>query len=506
MEKQKNDKKEKHQALLISSTSLILGIIFNYLFFDTPLGISFFIYILLILIALFSLSKILKKQLNNEVTILLIPLIFFSTMVFIRSSSLLTFLNIVASLFILLLIAKISFHKPLKKFLTNEYIKTIFLPFKFILPLGQTVSKLFSSVTYKGNKLPQIIRGILITIPILIIFILLFSSADLIFGKYLSEIITIHITQKTIAQIFIILTVTLIFMGAYSYIFTKEQNKDKIPKQINLGHIETSILLASINVLFLLFIIIQLAYLFGGEENISSQGFTYSEYARRGFFELIAVAVISFLVLFLTDKYTEKGKNEHKKIFKTLASILIIQVIIIMYSAIVRLSLYEQAYGLTTLRLYSHAFILLLALVLGMLFYKIHKQTKEETFALELFISVLLFLFSMNILNPDAFIADYNIRNADKIKKLDTDYLCYLSDDALPSTIEILDSQDETIKADFASCIYHKTLGQENNGNWKSFNISHSKAKELLDERKLELEKYKDYLAPQTMQTADKVE
>lgn len=501
MEKQKNEKNEKFQSLIILIASLTLGIIFNYFFVDQPVGISFFLYTLLILTILIILSKTLGKNLNKKDLILSIPLIFFSAMVFVRSSTLLIFLNIVTSLFILLLIAKTSFQKPLKKFLASDYVKTIFLPFKFILPLGQTISKLFSSSTSKKNNLPQIIRGILITIPILAIFLLLFSSADLIFEKYISEIINIHITPETIARILVILVVTLIFTGAYSYIFTKEkEEQNKISKEISLGHIELSILLSSINILFLIFIIIQLTYLFGGEQNISSQGFTYSQYARRGFFELIAVAVISFLLIFFTDKYKEKNQTEHKKIFKYLSSILIIQVMIIMYSAIVRLSLYEQAYGLTTLRMYSHAFIFLLVIIFCLLLYKIHKQTTEETFSLQLFISVLLFLASMNIINPDAFIANYNIKNAEAINKLDTDYICYLSDDAIPYSIKILDSQDEVNKRNFASCLYQKTLKRKRTSNWQSYNISHSKAQKLLDERKQELEKYKDYLPLQKME------
>jgi hypothetical protein len=44
--------------------------------------------------------------------------------------------------------------------------------------------------------------------------------------------------------------------------------------------------------------------------DIIAEGFTYSEYARRGFTELIMVSVISFLVLFITEKYVIKHTEQ----------------------------------------------------------------------------------------------------------------------------------------------------------------------------------------------------
>jgi len=121
------------------------------------------------------------------------------------------------------------------------------------------------------------------------------------------------------------------------------------------------------------FILFQLTYLFGGKANISLQGFTYAEYARRGFFELITVAAISLLLLLGVEKYVVKKEATHFGEFKILGTALVIQVGLIMASALRRLSLYEQAYGFTVLRLYSHVFIIFLAVVFGFLLYKIHK-------------------------------------------------------------------------------------------------------------------------------------
>lgn len=107
-------KAEKNMTVivrLISGISLILGILFDYLFYGKLLGINFPIFIILILSGLFLISYLLKRQIDKQVILLSIPLLFFATMVFIRTSVFLTFLNVVICLLLLLLIVKTVYGK-----------------------------------------------------------------------------------------------------------------------------------------------------------------------------------------------------------------------------------------------------------------------------------------------------------------------------------------------------------------------------------------------------------
>ncbi len=415
------------KARIITGISFVLGLLFDYFFYDKIPGLSFPLYVILVIAGLFILANFLKKQINKEVYLLLVLLIFFSTMVFVRSSDLLTFLNVITSLFLLLVINEISFGEKVKNFSIEDYLKILFLPFKFIHPLFQTLSNLFSLREEKEEQkvFSKIVKGVLMAIPVLFVFILLFSSADLIFQKYISDLISIDNELEIIFRFILILIVTIVFIGAYTYSFREKEGQITAPqksKNHTVGDIEISIILGSVNALFFIFILVQLTYLFGGESNISTQGFTYAEYARRGFFELIAVAVISLFLLFTTEKYVIKKETEHALGFKILSTALIIQVVLIIASAFIRLSLYEEAYGLTTLRLYSHAFIILLAIIFCLLLYKIYKDKRESTFAFRVFLSVVLFIAVMNFLNPDAFITRRNIERFASTGKLDIYY------------------------------------------------------------------------------------
>jgi len=190
----KNQSNDMPKVYIITIISLGLGILFDYLFYDKIPGISFLLYILLIIAGLFIMARITQKQINKEVFTPIILLVFFSTMIFVRSNDLLIFLDIVTSLILLLVIAEISFYSKLKKPSLQDFLKIFFLPFKFFQLAFQTLSNIFLLRGAKEDRkiLSQILRGIIMTIPALFVFLLLFSSADLIFQKYISEILSIE--------------------------------------------------------------------------------------------------------------------------------------------------------------------------------------------------------------------------------------------------------------------------------------------------------------------------
>src|SRR4030042_523220 len=488
------------KAGFIAGVSLVLGLLSDYFFYGKIPGISFPLYILLVVTGLFATANILKKQISKKIIWLFVPLTFFSAMVFVRSSGLLTFLNISASLLLLLIIAEVSFGEKKKNFFIWHYVKIFFLPFKFIRPLFQTLSDLFSlRGANKGQKvLSQAVKGILMTIPVLFVFLLLFSSADLIFQKYVSDLIGIDIEPETIFRPILVLIATLVHIGAYSYSFREKEIKiaaRQNGKGHSVGHIESSILFGSVNILFFIFILVQLTYLFGGESNISAQGFTYAEYARRGFFALIAVAIISLLLLLLAERYVVKKETDHALGFKILSTALVVEVILIMAFAFTRLSLYEQAYGFTILRLYSHAFIILLAVIFCLLLYKIYKDKQENIFAFRVFISIALFLTVINFLNPDAFIARRNIERFVATGKLYIYYLSRLSSDAIPDTIKVLNISNDDLRKGFSRELYRRTQNGDSLyfSKWQSLNISRMKADKILNLKMRELEQCKDY-------------
>ena len=66
---------------------------------------------------------------------------------------------------------------------------------------------------------------------------------------------------------------------------------DRAP--LRLGAVEAATILLVVDALFAIFVTLQLAWLFGGRDTLAMTGLTYAEYARRGFFDLVIVAVLA---------------------------------------------------------------------------------------------------------------------------------------------------------------------------------------------------------------------
>lgn len=478
-------------AIVIFVASFVLGLAFNFFFYAKYPGLSFPVFVGLIVAGLSVLCFYNHRPLSRSVVWLLAPLAVFSGLLAVRASPSLALINVVASLAILLLIANLAAGGDLRKFRVGNYLSAMVTPLKFFTPLANVLVSLSSlgSQSRHHRNTAQIVRGIIITIPILIIFLVLLSSADLIFQKYVLSLFNFHLSPETISRGVLVLFITVGFIGAYGYVFTPATTavdaNAKAPMS-HLGQIESNILLGSVNALFLAFIAVQLAYLFGGQQNISAAGFTYAEYARKGFFELIFVAVLSFILIWVTERQTTKPVHaKHSPQFKTLVVALIVQVLIIMVSAFKRLFLYEEAYGFTALRFFSHAVIILLAIIFLFLLYKIWRDGRDETFAISTFGAVLLFVFALNAINPDAFIARQNIDRLNATGKLDTYYLAHLSADALPTIIAAESLQNPKFEPSLADELGRNYAAQAKDSyfrGWQAWNFSRSRAKQLIAE------------------------
>ncbi|HEX9744280.1 MAG TPA: DUF4173 domain-containing protein [bacterium] len=473
-------------SAIIGIVSLALGLIFNFFFYEKIPGLGVLVYVLLIILGFFIISWDSGKKQSREAMWLFIPLIFFSAMVFVRASAMLVVLDIIAVLLLMLVIASISSGKKLQMYILVDYIKILFAWTRFFEPFYKTVANLTALV--KPHQNPEVAaevnKGIAITVPVIILFLLLFSSADLMFREYLTHIF--NWPPDTIPRLFWIIFMTCTAAGSYAYIFGDEDKDEneardrvKVPK---VGNIESAILFGSVNVLFLLFIIIQFTYLFGGHSNIADYGYTYAEYARRGFGELSAVAIISLLLLLAFEYYVRKPDSEHTPSFKLLSTALVVQVSCIMVSAFLRLYIYEQAYGFTTLRLYSHAFIIWLAVIFLLVVLKIFFDKRDNPFAFRAFVSMILFLAAMNFLNPDSFIANRNLDRYYSKNKLDIYYLGNLSDDSVPGLIKAIEgSQDERLLT-LNQKLFDRYSSRENYSyyqGWQSLNLSRINAERL---------------------------
>lgn len=247
--------------------------------------------------------------------------------------------------------------------------------------------------------------------------------------------------------------------------------------------------LSALNLLFLAFLAVQFWYLFGGNEVFEQvEGLSYSEYAREGFFQLVVVTALTLGVLLGAHAVLKDGGIQVCRAYRVLALALVVQVGVVMASALRRMSLYVDEYGLTELRLYPTAFMGWIAVLLIWFVLTVLRE-KRQYFAFGALVSAYLIGFTLHGINPDRLIVQVNLDRAERTGHLDSSYLASLSPDAWDLLGTSLSSLSPGDRAEIAQSVLNRAERLERE-DWRSWTISRSRALDWVVDHRAELERW----------------
>ncbi|MFL0194470.1 DUF4153 domain-containing protein [Clostridium sp. WILCCON 0269] len=471
--------------------SLLLGIIFDRLFFDKTPGISYPIFIgLCIGFFLWSIRDRIKIG-KSFGWFLLIPIALMSLSFAVHTENIFYLLNFLAvpvlmiSSSILIVNPRLKWDKSnfiaemLRKGIANV-LNNIIKPFTILktsVKIGKTVQM------EEGKK--QILIGILISLPLLVILIILLSSADMVFGYYFANLTKLFNNiniEEFVPHTIIILVITFYLFG-YVWGFKSEEKaieKGLDALAVSWEAVTIITVLAALNILYLIFTIIQFSYLYGGDNITLPAGFTYAEYARKGFFELATVTFINFIIVLGCQKYVKKDNKKLLKTANLLLTLLVAFTLNMLFSANFKLTLYEAAFGYTFLRVSVHLFMLLLFIlclvVAAGIWYRKIPIVKSV-----IVITIIMYTI-ISYLNIDGFIAKKNIERYNETGKLDTYYLTSLSFEAVPYLIEVRDKSNSHIKMIIDKNLKYRKKVLDKQNSWTEFNFSKNRIRKLLNQ------------------------
>jgi hypothetical protein len=441
-----------------------LGLLGNILFYRKLIGLSFPLFIGMSAIVVLMSSKITGRTVQRRNLWPLLPMMFFAAIVAVHADDLITALNIAAAL---CLGALALYYLPLKRHIDEDTlaehsfgvfeasVATAFSPFAEV---RDSIAWLRERRPDNRGSLVAVGRGMLIAVPVLLVFALLLASADAVFADYLNrmwQLLELNNAEDAFFQAFFVGAVGWVACGALAYglgrrnLTQAEVTGEKAPegtrrkpRPMTLGLIETGIVLGSVDVLFSLFVVIQFAYFFGGQANVRVGALTYAEYARRGFFELVAVSVLTLGMVLWLDWVTVRHDTRQVRLFRILAVILVALTGVMLVSASQRMLLYEAAYGFTHLRVYTHVFMFWLG-ALFVIFLLALFRIRERIFSLGVLIALIGYLTTLNVMNVEQYIADHNIDRFENGEALDIAYLYTFSADATPAMLRLFDGTSE---------------------------------------------------------------
>jgi hypothetical protein len=293
-----------------------------------------------------------------------------------------------------------------------------------------------------------VLRGLLIAIPIAVVFVALFSAADAVFARLVSDALGVELDLGD-AGWRLALVAVLAWLAAGAFGIAASEPPFAVAaverQRWHVGSTELVTVLLVVNGIFLVFVGLQTAYLFGGLDTLEASGLSYAEYARRGFAELVVVAFLAGSLIIGVDRLVR-----HRTVGVLIGAVgLTLLTGVVVASAALRLMLYQDAYGWTELRLYVLATIgwlavgsvaVLVAIVLDRVRWVGHV----------LVIAALAVGLVLNVLGPARFITEQNVARLldpslvppNGQTGLDASYVADLGDDAVPSLVRALPALD----------------------------------------------------------------
>ena len=310
-------------------------------------------------------------------------------------------------------------------------------------------------------------RGLAIALPLATIFAVLFASADPIFRRGLEDLVGLRIDLGSLpGRAMFTLSATWLAIGLLAAVIMGAPNgsvPDKIagtdgaadairspgaaaapasPVLASFGTLEATVVLVIVDVVVGAFVGLQMAYLFGGLDTLVAAGISYSADARRGFFELVAAAVLAGLIVAALEGVVRVRSRGH-----LVAALGLLGLTgAVLTSAAYRLALYQAAYGWTELRFYVFTAIGYVAIALALLaVLLVLRQTRWLAHGLGLLAVVGLVV--LNLSAPASFVAERNLERVlepglvppDGQSGLDARYLAELPDDAVLPMMAVLD-------------------------------------------------------------------
>ncbi|HET7144809.1 MAG TPA: DUF4173 domain-containing protein, partial [Anaerolineales bacterium] len=433
-----------------------LGWVFDFLFWKQPPGVNFSIFATACLVATFYL--LLSDGLRpNRASLILLPLFgFFAAVTFIRAEPMTTFLAYTFTLLVMTLLAVTYLGGRWYLYTVADYAgKSLNLlgsmlarPITFMSDVRKQQTE--AGIQPSKRNIWPVVRGVVIALPVIAIFASLLASADVIFGQRLQDFIdwfNIENLPELIFRFVYILVIGYALAGVVLHASTESKDEklaseDKPVIPPFLGYIESTIVLGSVVALFAAFVVIQFQYFFGGQTNIHIDGYTYAEYAHRGFGELVTVAFFALLMLLTLTAVTRRETETQRRIYSGLGIALVALLLVMLVSAFKRLGLYEAVYGFSRLRTYTHVFLVWIGLLLVVTIV-LEILRKERMFMFAALVASFGFAITLPVLNVDAFIVDQNIQREIPAQEdgqltqggrvdLDAQYFLDLSDDAVP--------------------------------------------------------------------------
>jgi hypothetical protein len=209
---------------------------------------------------------------------------------------------------------------------------------------------------------------------------------------------------------------------------------------------------------------------------LTTDSLTYADFARGGFWQLLAVTGLTLVVLAGAARWAPRDTVADRVLIRVVLGALAALTLVIVASALHRMNVYADTYGLTRLRI----LVALCELWLGVTFLLVIVagiRLRAAWLSRAVVAAGVLTLLGLVSANPDRLIAEQNITRYEQTGRIDLDYLAGLSADAVPALLDLPQPERDCAVAD----TYHQLRNRPDD--WRGWSRGRAHARDLLDGR-----------------------
>lgn len=341
--------------------------------------------------------------------------------------------------------------------------------------LGRTLIRL-AGVTSFGRG-PALLRTLALSALGLLVFGALLGSADALLASWVETLVPDLSIDTVVLRVFIGVAVGgAVLAAAYLALNPPRVETGPRPGRPTTHRFEWLAPVLVVNAVLAAFLVAQAAVVFGGHAYLRrTTGLTYAEYVHQGFGQLTVVTALTLMVIWVAGRKARKEDASDRWWLRLSLGLLCLQAMVVVASALHRLSLYQDAYGLTRMRLLVDVFegwlglLLLAVLVAG-------TTLRAAWFARFALLSGACAVVGVVAINPDAWIAAHNIDRYEESGRMDWNYLQQLSSDAVPAFDELPDRLRDC-------ALVGRELPEDD---WLEWNLGRSRAADAMDGRSID--------------------
>ncbi|MFB6815098.1 DUF4153 domain-containing protein [Streptomyces sp. NPDC056347] len=327
------------------------------------------------------------------------------------------------------------------------------------------------------KRLGGVIRSLGVAVVLLVVFGALFASADAAFADVLGSLMPdVSVSDSPWRLLLFVTGLAGALAAGYAAAAPVRWDGITVRPGKARGRLEWALPLIVLDLLFAVFVTVQLTVLLGGYDKVmAATDLSYSAYARQGFWQLLWATVLTLLVIALALRWAPRGRDGDRTLVRAVLGTLCLLTLTVVASALRRMDLYVDAYGLTRLRISVAAVELWLGVVIALIMAAgfFGARLLPRAVAASAAVGVLAF----GLISPDGLIAEQNVHRYRADRSIDVDYLGGLSADAVPA----LDKLPEPLR----SCALRDIERSLDEGDapWYATSWGEARARDILRKR-----------------------